>query len=519
MKKALSILFVMSLCLGCFAACGTPPTDDSTATTAGEPTSSTTATPTTPPEPEDTSIKVYYDDITTISDIIGKEVTTYEIKDVVINSKVVGTENPDTKLFTVNEADNTVTATATGSAIIVADGEEYEVKVLPAPITIALIIGHSLGEGSQGNAAQSVKCELGQVYSSYLPDALYKNADETTGLGTTAEKRPKGVDALANGEGRPGAAGGIGYEWTKLTGEKIWVLNAAVGGSCVNEWVEGTAYHINATRMLIGASKVLKNEVAAGHYEYKGTTLLSFSSGNFYYKGVLNSTKSELTNEEIKTWHDSVWNGFQTGMTIDIDGDGKADTPTSLGFVPLWEATGHMNKFNYDKHAIYYMALSDEYPHVYIASHASRSWQTWDGIKSTFPEIDYETQSQPVKAPEKFEDVSADKVHLTQLGYNAQGQEIAQNMYNYLRTENEPKTVLLYNVSGQSISSINVNVGSEYRFALVVNPVSASDITVTCSDNIEIVAPGVVKGKTAGTGKITLSYGEEVIKTITVKVK
>ena len=516
MKKVLSFILAALMLTMSFVSCNK--TGGDTVTTADV----TTATPTEAPEPVepvDNSIKIYYDDRTTMAEILGKEVSSYELKNVEITSTVVGSDTKDTDLLTLDEKSGKLIATATGSAIIVADGEEYEFKVLPAPITIVLIIGHSLGMGSQGNAAQSVKCEMGQAYTSQLSDALFKNVNDSTGLGTNAPNRPANVDALCDGTGRQGTDGGIAFEWNRVSGEKIFVLNTAIGGSCVNQWIEGTAYHTNALRLLNSASRVVKNEVAAGHFEYRTTSVINFSSGNFYYQGVLVSgVKTELTGEEIKTWHESIWNGFQKGSTVDIDGDGTVDAPESIGYNPLWEANaGGLDKFNYDKHAIYYMAASDEYPHVFIASHDSRAWQTMDGITKTFPEIDYETQKTPVSAPTKFTDVSADNVHLTQLGYNAMGQEIARNLYAYLEKSNEPKTILIFNAEGKTVNSINVKVGATYKFAIVSNPVCASDLEITCDDNFTIDSEGVIKGVSAGTGKLTLSYNGEVIKSITVK--
>ena len=164
------------------------------------------------------------------------------------------------------------------------------------------------------------------------------------------------------------------------------------------------------------------------------------------------------------------------------------------------------------------MGASKDYPHAFIISHDSRAWQTLDGIKKTFPEIDYETQSAPVKAPSTLKDVSADNVHLTQLGYNAQGQEIARNLYAYLTKNNAPKSLLVFNEAGNSISSITVKAGAETKFAIVSNPICASELEFTCDANFEIASEGIIKGLSVGTGKLTISYNGETIKTLTVKV-
>ncbi len=525
MKKVISLLLAILMVSLCFVSCNDPAegTGDSTASsTTAAPTdapASTTAAPDVPDVPVDDSLKVYYDDRTTIAEIIGKEVSSYELKDVVITSKVVGSDTADTALFTEDPATGKLVATAVGTATIVADGEEYKLKVLPAPLTVALIIGHSLGMGSQGNAAQSVKSEIGQVYGSQLSDALFKNVDTTMGLGMNAPKRPNNVDALCDGTGRQGTDGAIGFEWNRISGEKMFVLNAAIGGSCVNQWTPDMPYHINSVRLLNSALKVVKNEVAAGHFEYKTSVIICFSTANFYYQGVLGNGKNDLTSAEIKTWHDSIWDGFQKGITVDVDGDGKNDAPSAIGYNPLWEANaGGLDKFNYDKHAIYYMGASKDYPHVFIISHESRSWQTIEGIKATFPEIDYETQKSPVKAPTTLQDVSADNVHLTQLGYNAQGQEIARNLYDYLMKKNAPKTVLIFNTDGKSVNSLTVKVGAEVKFGIVANPVSASELEFTCTDNFEISADGVIKGLKEGTGKLTITYNGETIKSMSIKV-
>ena len=213
----------------------------------------------------DGSVHLYYDDRIRADDIAGGSVSSCEVTDQQPTSRAVGSDAPDEAVLYHDAGTNILVAVGTGTATLVIDGTAHAVTVEPAPISLVMITGHSLGEGSQGEAGQQTVCQSGQAYSTHK---VLELADETApaGLGFGAANRPADIDAFSmSGRGTPGEAGALANRWNQLTGEKIWVVNAAVGGSCLNEWVQGTEYHDGAVTLYTKAAAILQAEAAAGH--------------------------------------------------------------------------------------------------------------------------------------------------------------------------------------------------------------------------------------------------------------
>ena len=150
----------------------------------------------------------------------------------------------DTAVLTLDG--DTLVATGTGTAQVKLDGVTYDVTVTAAPISLFLLIGQSNMEGDEGNAEQSIVCPDGQVYSTYVPRASLKESTAAnyvpsalTGAGrdinvngTTDGLSSRPVYALNEaGDGKMGMDSGLGYQWVQSTGEKVWLVNAAHGGS------------------------------------------------------------------------------------------------------------------------------------------------------------------------------------------------------------------------------------------------------------------------------------------------
>lgn len=492
---------------------GTAPADTSAATTAKD---------------EDAfDPNIYYDDRVDILKVTDTEsVSKVEIKDEVVTSKKTGSSDKDAHVLVLSQDKKTIIATGTGTATVVADGKEYPITVSAAPISVVVITGHSLGMGSQGNPLQSVICENGQVYSTYLGhgtsnptwkgDDISELSKAGAGLGYSAEYQPANLSALTSaGNGRYGVDGGLAFEWNKLTGEKIWVMNAAYGGSCINEWVTGSEYHTRALNMMNAGGDLLKKEVAAGHYDFKNYAVVYFSAANFSYKGV------SYDNQKLHNWYTSMWNGYQNGVAVDIDGDGKIDKPTALGFVPLWDSRMAVS-YTTDMPHTFYMSSSSEYPYAFTASRFLLYLQNEKDIAKNFPEIDYDVRvkNSDVKKPVRVSDLFVDGVHLSQIGYNAYGQDIAKNLYNYLRTDNLPGKVEVQSVSNIKDVGDTWNITtSSKRIIILPENISASNFTVTTSDNISYTEPGTIKGLSKGEGTITISHNGKVVRTIKVIVR
>ena len=533
MKRFFSLLMAVIMILISASACNNsePQHQDSLATkgeSVGSTLASTTAAATTAKEDEEVfDPNIYYDDRVNVLKITGTDkVSSVEIKDEVVSSNKTGTSQKDTNVLALSQDKKTIIAVGTGTATVVADGQEYPITVSAAPISLVAITGHSLGMGSQGNPRQSVASENGQVYSTYLGhgtsgttwvgDNISNLSKSGAGLGYSAEYKVENLNALTiAGSGRYGVDGGLAFEWNKLTGEKIWVMNAAYGGSCINEWIVGTEYHNRALRMMNACGALLKKEIAAGHYEFKDYAVIYFSAANFDYKGV------DYDNQKLHDWYNSMWNGYQNGLTVDIDGDGNIDKPTSLGFVPHWDSRYGVS-YGTDKPHTFYMASSTEYPYAFMASNFIRYLQNANDIAKNFPEIDYNihAKNETIAKPAQVSELFPDGVHLSQVGYNAYGQDIAKNLYSYLRTENLPGKIEVQSVSNLKDIGDTWNITtSAKRIVIVPENVAASNFTVTTSDNLVYSEPGTIKATERGEGTITISHNGKVIRTIKVIIR
>lgn len=530
MKRFFSLLLTLIMLLISFSACNDSLSQQQNALdgiNSSAATTDATVAATTSKDDEKIDPHIYYDDRVDILTFTGtKSVSDVKIKDEVVTSKKTGSSDKDAHVLVLSSDKKTLIATGTGSATVVADGKEYPITVSAAPITLVVVTGHSLGMGSQGNPRISVLNEDGQVYSTYLGhgttnstwkgDDISELAKSGAGLGYSAEYQPANLSALTSaGNGRYGVDGGLAFEWNKLTGEKIWVMNAAYGGSCINEWVTGSEYHTRALNMMNACGSLLKKEVAAGHYDFKNYAVVYFSAANFSYK------KVDYNNQKLHDWYNSMWNGYQNGVSVDIDGDGNIDKPTALGFVPLWDSKMAVS-YTTDMPHTFYMASSNEYPYAFTASRFLLYLQNENDIAKNFPEIDYDVRvrSSDVKKPVRVSDLFVDGVHLSQIGYNAYGQDIAKNLYNYLRTENLPGKVEVINVSNTKDVGDTWNITTAVkRIIILPENVSASNFTITTSDNISYTEPGTIKALSKGEGTITVSHNGKVVRTIKVTIR
>lgn len=488
----------------------------------GDPIVTTVTGITTAPPEEDDTVKLYYDDRKAISEIIGKEASVVEIKDQQVTSKKVGSDAADENVL-IYEADRgRIIAVGVGSAVIVADGEEFEIKVDPAPISMIAIIGHSMGMGSKGTPIDSVLCEEGWAYSTYLggsmndkgsfstvlSDDLTTLKAEGVGLGYASSKRPYAIDFLTPaGIGRQGTDGGIASSWIEHTGEKVWIVNAAVGGASVMQWINGSFSHNLAVEIFNDAANILKNEVAAGHYDFKEYAMINFSSANFGYQNVVND------DEILYKSNLSMWNGFKEKCNVDIDGDGKADPPTSLGYVT------HGSDNGWDRDIIAYMAASAEYPDIYVASKHAGLWTTDDKIKSTFPKDEYKThRAEPPARPTTRDELLADATHYKQAGYNGWGLLIGEAMYDFLRTDNLPNKVYFEDLNAKRITSMTVKSDQSKPLVIVAANTTGANFDIQVSDNLEYTKYGMIKGLAKGEGTVTVLKGDKVLGTIKVTV-
>ena len=516
MKKTISIFLTMIFVFSLFG-CGTnAPNVETTVDQKQESIMPTNPNelPPLPQAPNDGSIVFYYDDRITAADLGGTEMSGLQIVSQSVESMQVGTTQPDENVLIFDEASGCYVAAGVGTAVVSVDGQEKLVRVMAAPISLFMITGHSLGAGQNGVKAQSVASEPGQVYSSYKTSTL-QTVTADMGIGYSSAVRPQGIDACcAGGGGTIGEGSALAWKWNQRTGEKVWVLNAAVGGSVIPEWHKNQLYYTPAVAMYRAAATVLKNEIAAGHYILRNTAIVYHSASNFSYKNV------EYTDEIMEFWYDSMYNGFIEDLSVDITGDGEEETVQAIGFLPTWNSNAR-GSYAFDKPINFYMALSDVYPKAFMVAETMRNWCSIELIRENFPPVEYDTQSEPVSIPTTKEDMFVeDGVHYTQVVYNAAGLEIAENLYAYFRSLPALETLTIYTSDGKIVEDelIFKHVRDSVSLVAEANPCHISNFTIELSDNLDLISPFTVKALKVGEGWIKISRNGDVIRTIRVEV-
>jgi hypothetical protein len=384
-----------------------------------------------------------------------------------------------------------------------------------------------MGYGSKGDAAESIVCEAGQAYNTSitLKSSSWRSSIKGSALGYASANRVVNIDGITSDasetKGAKGVNSALAYEWNRLTGEKIWVVNAAIGGSSSDQWQPGhpTGYGDDALSAMKIAMGILKNEVSAGHYEYRTTVIINFSSANFSYN------KVEYDDEKLTTWQNGMWDLFVNGATYDIDGDGSIDKPEMIGYVPAWSAG--VNKYSSDKPLIYYRSAVKEYSHVFLAADAHRNWITSAGIVDNFPKLTYETQNGvKLKHPSTTADLFADtSSHYYQVGYNAQGFEIAKALYEQMYGNPTLNSLKVYDITNDLIPVelknyvIKMANGEKRQFVVIPDPFYVNDLEITVTGNLRLEEIFYVTATARGEGTITIKHDGRVVRTITVQVE
>jgi len=492
-------------------------------------------------QPQSKNIELKYDDRKALGGLVGYVPVEVTVSNEQVTSQKVGTTEADSHVLIYENG--TLYAVGTGTADLTVNGTTHTVTVTPAPLTMLMITGHSVGAGDGGNIGQSVLCEAGQVYSAHRP---YSITSGEGGLGYGAEVRAackasdgttvavnnqQHLDAFtAEGIGTMGEGSALGYQWHQLTGDKVWVLNFAVGGSCLNEWqtgVEGhatwTKYHYDTAVKAFGyAQTVVKNEIAAGHYTFGHMVA-------FYHDGVNYSNYPGWTYEKIEQDYLNMWNGYKTALATDMDGDGDPETFEGLGLLPFYNFINEYDD-HFDKPAAYYMASSSQYPDIFLASNIYFNWMKVEGL-STFPDITYTVQNG--KTPAKPVSIahsnnggsstnsvfcSADNMHPTQVVHNAVGMNIAENLYTYLFGSHETTAVTLQDQAHNAITTLNMVVGEQQIIVPMIAPKVKGNVTYAVDGVLSLSYPLQITATAPGTGTLTAYADGVVLAQLTVTV-
>lgn len=487
------------------------------------------------------TLLLYYDDRFPVEEYA---VTLGEQK---CTSKQTGSSELDEAVITQTDGQLIATGCGTCTASFSKDGTSYAVtiQVTPAPISLVMVTGHSLGAGEKGDAAESVVCEAGQAYSTYAKagELTVDNASTyvPAALGYSGNQNAVAdINAFtAAGNGVQGEDSAFAYYWNQLTGEKIWVLNAARSGTCLQSyWLPSLtdSGHNNfwrAAALFQAAEKVLSQEVEAGHYQLKHMGIINHSAAN---------GDEGLAIADYTEKYNSMWNGFQQELQVTIGGENK--TVDFLGITPFWQSV-NTTALNNAKIVNYYMGTSTAYPNVYITTDIGRQWGSDAGVKAYFENqypngiVDYTTHSGSIQLPTRRgsgapqesadkQDYGTDTVfgdisHYRQVGYNEIGKDMAHNLVSSLYGQGSAQSLVVTKRDGKAIDTaktITMTPGETLELTLMPDPVSANDLEIVCTGNaLKRTSEDafVYQCVAGGTGEIQVKQGGKTISSYTVK--
>lgn len=424
-------------------------------------------------------------------------------------------------------------ATGVGKARVKLDGKAYDVTVEKADISMFLLIGQSNMYGTDGKAEQSVANKDGTVYSTsgqssrlsvknaaeFVPSALSGDGALVTAEGEkTRCLSDNPVNRLTeSGDGKTGMDGALAYKWHEMTGDKVWLVNAAHGGTVVSSWRKDAKQYNEAVKIFRYAQQVMRKEILAGHY-----TLRDY--GCFWLQGC--SDRPNTAEYYIENFL-SMYNGLKKELLFDIDGDGTSEVLNffdiiiprfgrgdSVGYRRgIYTKPGGKNfyqsfkdlEMNGPRVAQYWLVNNPSYGDINLVCNIGDSWVTSpdgsDGVKEYFAQrypggkLNYPVQQAQKKDwyyPDSPSDVHK-TIHYSQRGYNELGFESAENaVYTHGRLPKPADvetTVSFYDWTG--FRKLNVMAPSTWKDSdslavPVVYPVYESkNVSYTLSDNLK----------------------------------
>lgn len=468
-----------------------------------------------------------------ILDILNESTESYQVK----NGKK--TEEKDSHVIgRIGESGTEIMAEGTGSAeiFLVPAGElekepvnvvRIDVKVKPAVLTVMYLAGQSNAEGWCSKTAsgyridQSVACPSGEVYSTYLPSTVQK-ANAITGLNFSNVCTEKNVpdfvagsltddesisgkeleyplDSLTeNGSGKTGPDSGLAYEWNRLTGEKVWVVNTAWGSTSIKRWIPGQTYYERAAAAGRLVRQTFQAEVDAGHY-IEGSSLLFWLQGEQDYA---------MDAEDYYSYFKSMQGSLTSELGLD-----------RFGIIMTRSSEGsYANKEDISMsgpRAVQYGAGGAEgLSGVYVVSNVNEQWVTDAGVYDYFLNaykdawcLDYPMHGGKNNLPSSVDEVHGD-IHYSQVGHNENGITAARGMYAGVNGNTEKPKAVWKDRKGRTVSSLTVDADEEQTVVCVTDP-SYSGKQVHCA------VDGSAVSYDPDTGKIRVNKsGKAVLKAL-----
>lgn len=432
-----------------------------------------------------------------------------------------------------------------GTEPVQVDVIEVQVTVKPAKLTMMFLAGQSNMEGlcslrEPNRMVDSVACPVGEVYSTYSPsnggvgwytakipkDTYTTNANELVAGSLTGTTNRNGgtlaypLNALTTqGNGKTGMDGALAYEWNRLTGDKVWTVNAAWSGSSITGWVRGGSCYTKALNVFQAAIKTMQAEVSAGHY----------TEGNRLFFWLQGEANKGMSAENYLADFQSMQNGMVSGCGIQYIGlivprscQGSAINAEDISM------TG-------PRIAQYYMAnsTSTQFGKVYVVSNVNEQWVSDAGVRDYFQfaypsgHLTYPLRSSTHLSglPTTVEEVHADN-HYYQVGHNENGLTAARNMYYIVKNQRPSSSVSVSwrDSRGQDLgNAITLETNDSTTIIPVVTPVyNSKKVTIQSSTTYMTYnqKTGLLKTTRAGTASLQARDGSgKLQKVLTVRVE
>lgn len=386
-----------------------------------------------------------------------------EIEDILtlsVTSKQSGTETADEAVIKVKSDTEKSVAIACGvgqAKVRLANGEVHLVTVTAAPISVFLIAGQSNGEGSTTgdplvyNKAreQSIVCEEGQVYSTYAWSTtghagtvagiqsglslsiqvakafVAESLTSNTARGGMALPYP--LNSLtAAGKGKVGFDSGLAWNWNRLTGEKVWVVNCAAGSTAIEDWQPGKVRYANCVALMDEVASTLEDEVDAGHY----------TMSHFLYFWLQGESDSAMSKANYSEKLEKVHTNLKSRLSIcgkNLEGCGNIMVRAFTVQTPSTDTYDNGPR-SAQKEAI--AAKEGVFADFFLASDVNDQWISNDKVSSywakAYPNSKYPftCQKQAYSNPTTIAEVHTG-VHYLQPGYNEIGIVAAENAMYY----------------------------------------------------------------------------------------
>ncbi len=397
-----------------------------------------------------------------------------------------------------------------GTATRSVDAVQVNLEVKPAPLTIMFLGGQSNMEGWGSypggkklkklfpRPAQSIACPEGEVYSTYAPSGSAFTSGQAYGIGGnvkfkaycttgTASKFVHGsltvnsdtsvygtvmsypINQMTTaGNGKNGPDSGLAYEWNRLTGDKVWTVNAAWGGSTTARWLpKGGDCYARAKAIYSCALKVYNAEISAGHFTQAHKLY-------FWLQGETDAKNGVSASKYLKNF-DSMRKGMKQLLGYEKLGIISVRSSVELHYKDARDLT-----MTGPRIAQTYVANTKSYGDVCIVSDVNEYWVSNNSVRKYFQRaygsaLDYPTHGKTPALPTKVSEVHND-IHYMQVGHNENGLTAARGMYEWMQGTAQATGVKWRNGNGQNITSLNLAKGQTAVLSPAVVNVAASKL-------------------------------------------